>query len=40
MMYGERQYTAEDLAGHRRTFSETLDDVDPQSWGGHYVSPD
>ena len=25
--YGERQYTAEDLAGHQWTFSETLDDV-------------
>jgi uncharacterized glyoxalase superfamily protein PhnB len=32
--YGERQYTAEDLAGHRWTFSETLDDVAPESWGG------
>ena len=32
--YGERQYTAEDPAGHRWTFSETLDDVDPASWGG------
>jgi uncharacterized glyoxalase superfamily protein PhnB len=40
MMYGERQYTAEDLAGHRWTFSETLADVDPQTWGGDYVSPD
>jgi len=34
MMYGERQYSAEDLAGHRWTFSETLADVDPQTWGG------
>src|SRR5262249_58778863 len=25
--YGERQYTAEDPAGHQWTFSETLDDV-------------
>jgi uncharacterized glyoxalase superfamily protein PhnB len=32
--YGERQYTAADPAGHRWTFSETLDDVDPASWGG------
>jgi uncharacterized glyoxalase superfamily protein PhnB len=40
MMYGERQYTAEDLAGHRWTFSQTLADVDPQAWGGDYVSPD
>ena len=35
--YGERQYVAEDLAGHRWTFSETLDDVDPAEWGGTLV---
>ena len=33
-VYGERQYTAEDLAGHRWTFSQTVADVDPASWGG------
>ena len=32
--YGERQYTAADPAGHQWTFSETLEDVDPASWGG------
>jgi uncharacterized glyoxalase superfamily protein PhnB len=32
--YGERQYTAADPAGHHWTFSETLEDVDPASWGG------
>jgi len=32
--YGERQYAAEDPAGHRWTFSETLEDVDPAAWGG------
>ena len=32
--YGERQYTADDLAGHRWTFSQTIADVDPESWGG------
>ena len=32
--YGERQYSAADLAGHHWTFSETLEDVDPASWGG------
>jgi uncharacterized glyoxalase superfamily protein PhnB len=32
--YGERQYTAEDPAGHHWTFSETLDDVAPEDWGG------
>src|SRR3954465_3262465 len=37
--YGERQYTAEDLAGHQWTFSETLADVDPADWGGELVVP-
>jgi uncharacterized glyoxalase superfamily protein PhnB len=32
--YGERQYTLDDLAGHRWTFSQTIDDVDPSTWGG------
>ena len=31
--YGERQYTAEDLAGHRWAFSQTIADVAPESWG-------
>ena len=32
--YGERQYNAEDLGGHVWTFSESVADVDPASWGG------
>jgi uncharacterized glyoxalase superfamily protein PhnB len=32
--YGERQYSAEDLAGHHWTFSETIADVAPEEWGG------
>jgi uncharacterized glyoxalase superfamily protein PhnB len=32
--YGERQYTAEDPAGHRWTFSESIADLDPEEWGG------
>ncbi len=32
--YGERQYTAEDPAGHQWMFSETLADVEPEAWGG------
>ena len=36
--YGERQYTAVDLAGHQWTFSETLQDVAPESWGGVTVN--
>jgi uncharacterized glyoxalase superfamily protein PhnB len=38
--YGERQYEAEDIAGHRWTFSETLADVAPGAWGGTLVAPD
>jgi uncharacterized glyoxalase superfamily protein PhnB len=37
-MYGERQYQAEDFAGHRWTFSETLEDIAPESWGGQTIS--
>jgi uncharacterized glyoxalase superfamily protein PhnB len=33
-MFGERQYAAEDLAGHKWTFTQTLTDVDPADWGG------
>jgi uncharacterized glyoxalase superfamily protein PhnB len=36
--YGERQYTAEDPAGHQWTFSETLADVAPEEWGGASVT--
>lgn len=32
--FGERQCTVEDLGGHRWTFSQTISDVDPKSWGG------
>lgn len=32
--YGERQYTALDPAGHTWTFSQSLADVDPTTWGG------
>ncbi len=32
--YGERQYTAEDLGGHEWTFSQSIADIDPASWGG------
>jgi uncharacterized glyoxalase superfamily protein PhnB len=32
--FGERQYTVEDIGGHRWTFSQTIADVDPASWGG------
>jgi len=32
--FGERQYTIENLGGHRWTFSEPIADVDPKDWGG------
>lgn len=32
--YGERQYNAEDFYGHRWDFTETVADVEPESWGG------
>jgi uncharacterized glyoxalase superfamily protein PhnB len=36
--YGERQYTAEDLAGHRWIFTQTIADSDPADWGGELVA--
>ena len=36
--YGERQYSAADLAGHHWTFSQTLRDVAPEEWGGELKS--
>lgn len=38
--YGERQYSAEDFAGHQWTFSETLADIAPEEWGGTSVASD
>lgn len=32
--YGERQYTAEDLGGHRWCFSQSIADRSPEEWGG------
>ena len=36
--YGERQYSAIDLAGHHWTFSQSIADVDPASWGGTAIN--
>lgn len=36
--YGERQYNAADFHGHRWDFTETIADVEPESWGGTSVS--
>jgi uncharacterized glyoxalase superfamily protein PhnB len=37
--YGERQCTIQDPWGHQWTFSQTLDDVVPEEWGGETVVP-
>ena len=36
--FGERQYTVEDVGGHRWTFSQSIADVDPADWGGALVA--
>jgi uncharacterized glyoxalase superfamily protein PhnB len=36
-VFGERQYTAEDLAGYHWTFSQSVADVDPAEWGAIVV---
>ena len=36
--YGERQYNAEDIGGHRWTFSQSIADVDPASWAGTLIN--
>jgi uncharacterized glyoxalase superfamily protein PhnB len=38
--YGERQYTAQDPGGHRWTFSASIADVDPATWGGELLQVD
>jgi uncharacterized glyoxalase superfamily protein PhnB len=40
MQFGERQYSAEDPAGHHWTFTQTLADVAPEEWGGESVTLD
>lgn len=32
--YGERQYSVSDLGGHLWTFSQSVANVDPGTWGG------
>jgi uncharacterized glyoxalase superfamily protein PhnB len=38
--YGERQYTAIDIGGHRWTFTQSIADVDPRTWGAEWRGPD
>lgn len=40
MPFGERQYNAEDPAGHHWTFSESIADMAPEDWGGQMVAPE
>jgi hypothetical protein len=37
-MYGERQYNAVDFHGHHWDFTETIADIEPESWGGTSVN--
>ena len=32
--FGERQYSLKDFVGHIWTFSQTISDEKPESWGG------
>jgi uncharacterized glyoxalase superfamily protein PhnB len=32
--FGERQYSAEDFAGHSWSFSQSVADLHPEEWGG------
>jgi uncharacterized glyoxalase superfamily protein PhnB len=36
--FGERQYTVKDFAGHKWTFSQTVENIDPAAWGGELVN--
>ena len=38
--YGEREYDAADPWGHRWEFTETLEDVHPEAWGGILKVPE
>lgn len=38
--YGERQFTVRDIGGHVWTFSQSISDTPPASWGGALVSPE
>ena len=39
MPFGERQYTVEDVGGHRWTFSQSIADVAPEAWGARQPVP-
>jgi uncharacterized glyoxalase superfamily protein PhnB len=35
--YGEKQYSAEDLAGHVWVFSQSVADIEPADWGAEFI---
>jgi uncharacterized glyoxalase superfamily protein PhnB len=37
--FGERQYSVIDIGGHRWTFTQTVADSDPATWGGELINP-
>ena len=37
--FGERQYAVIDIGGHRWTFTQTVADSDPATWGGELINP-
>ena len=37
--FGERQYSVLDIGGHRWTFTQSVADSDPATWGGELVNP-
>ena len=39
MPFGERQYSALDIGGHRWTFSQSIADVAPEAWGATLARP-
>jgi uncharacterized glyoxalase superfamily protein PhnB len=36
-LFGERQYSVQDLGGHVWTFTQSIFDADPREWGGEPV---
>jgi uncharacterized glyoxalase superfamily protein PhnB len=36
--FGERQYSAVDIGGHRWTFTQSVADSDPAAWGGELLA--
>jgi len=39
MPFGERQYSVEDIGGHRWTFSQSIADIAPEDWGATPAKP-